>query len=326
MTRLMIRLMILVAAVACCTPHVWAADTLVAEEEEDPVLITWRDLSITQRDYEAALRGIPERDRFAFQLDMRRITTLLNGLLMSRTMAEEGRQLGLDKDPLIEREMALAADRVLASRRLEAFEKSLKVPDLTAVAEERYRINPEEFRGPEQVRVSHVLVETKARSDEEALARAEEVRLKALEAGADFAVLAAEFSDDPSVKSNHGDLGFFARGRMVKPFEDAAFALEKPGDVSPVVKTPYGYHVIVLNEKRPARQMTFAEVKGRLIAQLTANYVETEKNRYAAAIASDKSIVLNTAALEKLKKDAPKIPATIVAPAADDAAAPPPGK
>jgi peptidyl-prolyl cis-trans isomerase C len=317
--------MILVAAMACCTPLVRAADTLAGEAEEDTVLISWRDLILTQRDYEAALRGIPERDRFAFQLDIRRITTLLNGLLLSRTMAEEGRQLGLDKDPLIEREMALAADRVLASRRLEAFEKSLKVPDLTAVAEERYRIKPEEFKDPEQVRVSHVLVETKARRDEEALARAEEVRLKAL-AGADFAELADEFSDDPSVKSNHGNLGFFPRGRMVKPFEDAAFALEKPGDISPAVKTQFGYHVILLNEKRPARQMTFAEVKGRLIAQLTANYVETEKNRYAAAIANDKSIVLNTAALEKLKKEAPKIPATIVAPAASGAAAPTPGK
>jgi len=325
MKRLITRLMILVAAVACCTPLVRAADTLAGEEEEDTVLISWRDLRLTQRDYEAALRGIPERDRFAFQLDIRRITTLLNGLLLSRTMAEEGRQLGLDKDPLIEKEMALAADRVLASRRLEAFEKSVKVPDLTAVAEERYRIKPEEFRDPEQVRVSHVLVETKARSDEEALARAEEVRLKAL-AGADFAVLAGEFSDDPSVKSNHGNLGFFARGRMAIPFEDAAFALEKPGDISPVVKTQYGYHVIVLNEKRPARQKTFAEVKAGLIAQMTANYVETEKRRYAGAIANDKSIVLNAAALEKLKKDAPRIPANIVTPAANDASAPTPGK
>jgi peptidyl-prolyl cis-trans isomerase C len=271
------------------------------------------------------LHAIPERDRFAFQLDMRRITDLLNNMLLTRTLAAESRQLGLEKDPLIQKEMALAAERVLAGRRVEAFEKSLKIPDLTAAAEERYRIKPEAFMDPEQVRVSHVLVDTKARSDEEARARAEEVRLKVLD-GADFAELAAESSDDLSARSNRGDLGFFDRGRMAKPFEDAAFALKKPGDISPVVKTQFGYHVIVLHEKRPARQKPFAEVKEALIAQMTANYVQTEKNRYVAAIVSDKSIVLNTEALDKLKKDAPINPAKIEIPAAKDAAAPTPGK
>jgi peptidyl-prolyl cis-trans isomerase C len=325
MKRLMIRLMILVAAATCCTAHAWA-DTVAGEE--DTVLVTWRDLRITRGDYEAALRAIPEQDRFEFQLDMRRITQLLNGLLLSRTMAAEGRQLGLDKDPLTQKEMAQAADRVLADRRLEAFEKSLKIPDLTAVAEERYRIKPEEFREPEQVRASHVLVDTKTRSDDEALARAEEVRSKAL-AGADFAVLADEFSDDPSAKSNGGDLGFFVRGRMAKPFEDAAFALEKPGAISPVVKTQFGYHVIVLREKRPARQKPFAEVKGELIKPLTKRYVETEKSRYVTSIGTDKSIVLNTAAIDKLKQDAPpipRIPDHIETPAAWEFTAPTPGK
>jgi peptidyl-prolyl cis-trans isomerase C len=313
-----------VLIVSCCV-HVagaWAGDS----GGNDTVLISWRDLSITQSDYEAALHAIPEGDRFTFQLSMRRITEVLNIMLLNRTLAAEARQLGLDKDPLIQKEMALAMERVLASRRLEAFEKSLKVPDMAALAEERYRIKPEDFRDPERVRVSHVLVDTKARSDEEARARAEEVRRKAL-AGADFAALAKEFSDDPSAKSNLGDVGFFGRdGGMAKPFEDAAFALGKPGDISPVVKTQFGYHVIVLHEKRPARQKSFAQVKDELIAQLTAKYVETEKRRYAEAITSDKSIVLNTAAIDKLKKEMPKLPANVETPAARDAAVPAPGK
>lgn len=315
------RLMILVAAVSFCTPPAWAA-TPAAEET---VLVSWRDLKLTQGDYEAALRGIPEGDRFTFQLNFRRITDLLNSLLLNRSLAAEARQLGLEKDPLVQKEMALAAERVLASRRLEAFEKSLKIPDMAPVAEERYRIKPEEFMDPEQVRASHVLVDTKARSEEEARARAEEVRRKAL-AGADFAGLAKEFSDDASAKSNQGNLGFFGRGRMAKPFEDAAFALEKPGDISPVVQTQFGYHVVLLHEKRPARQKRFEEVKDNLIAQLKKRYVETEKKRHAEAITTDKSIVLNTAALNALKKEAPKIPATTETPAAKSAASPPAGK
>jgi len=314
------RLFIVLALSFCVLVPVTKAETPAAAL--DTVLVSWRSLSLTQGDYEAALRGIPEVDRFTFQLNQRRISELLNSMLLTRTLAAEARQSGLDKDPLVQREMALAAERVLATRRLETFEKSIKVPNMVASAEERYHVKPEEFRTPERVRASHVLVEAKTRSHEEAHARAEEIRSKAL-GGADFAKLASEFSDDPSAKGNQGDLGFFARGRMAKPFEDAAFAMEKPGDISPVVKTQFGYHVILLHEKQPAGQRPFAEVKDELVAQMTKTYIEKEKAKYAEAIVSDKSIVMNTAALDKLKKELPKASAT---PAAAKAGTPAPGK
>lgn len=275
--------------------------------DNDTVLINWRDLSLTQADYEAAVRGIPERDRFAFQLSMKRITQMLNTLLLNRTLAAEARQMGLDKDPIIQREMTLAAERVLAGYRVAAVQKSLVPPDMAAAAEERYRIHPEEFREPDQVHASHVLIDTKRRSEEEAQKRAEEVRSKAL-AGADFAALAKEFSDDPSSEANKGDLGNFARGRMVKPFEDAAFALQKPGDVSAVIRSPFGFHVIKLHDKLPGRQKSFDEVKQGLVGQLQTQFVTTETNRYMENITTDKSIVLNTQAIDKLKKEKPPIP------------------
>lgn len=310
--------------IAVCCAHVlgaWAE----TPAGEDTVLVSWRDLQLTQSDYEAALQGIPAVDRFTFQLNLRRITELLNALLINRTLAAEARKLGLDSDPVIRKEIALAVERVLAGRRMEAFEKSLKIPDLTAAAEERYRVKSEESVVPEQVHASHVLVAAKARSDEEARARAEEVRRKAL-AGSDFVGLVKEFSDDPSVKDNQGDLGTFARGRMVKPFDDAAFALEKPGDISPLVKSPFGYHVIKLHRKLPAWQRSFDEVKAGLIEDLAKKYVTMEKNRYVEAITSDKSMLLNTAAIEKLRKPMPQIPDKVMSRAAKEAAAPAPGK
>lgn len=311
---------ILIALCCAHVPGAWAADA-----GEDTVLVKWRDLELTQSDYEAALQSIPEADRFTFQLNLRRILELLNNLVINRTLAAEAREQGLDTDPMVSKEMALAAERVLASRRLEAFEKSLKIPDLTAAAEERYRVKPEEFMTPVQVHVSHVLVDTKGRSDEEARVRAEEVRSKAL-AGEDFAELAKEFSDDPSAKANQGDLGAFARGRMVKPFEDAAFALEKPGDISPLVKSPFGYHVIKLHEKLPGSRQSFDQVKAALIEEMTKNYVNTEKKRHVEAITMDKNIALNAAAIEKLRKVPPKVPDELLSPAAKGAAPPVPGK
>jgi len=312
-----------VLIVSCCVhvPGAWAE----TRADEDTVLVTWRDLQLALSDYEAALQGIPEVDRFSFQFNLQDITKLLNAMLLSRTLAAEGRKLGLDKDPVIRKEMALAAERVLASRRLDAFERAIKIPDLTAAAEERYRVKSGEFMVPEQVHASHVLVATKARSDEEARARAEEVRGKAL-AGADFAALAKEFSDDPSAGNNQGDLGTFARGRMVKPFEDAAFALEKPGDISPPVKSPFGYHVIKLHKKLPAWQRSFDQVKAVLLEELSKKYVTTEKNRYMEAITTDKSIDLNKSAIAKLRKEMPKIPDELLMPDSKGAAAPAPGK
>ncbi len=82
------RLMILLAAVFCCAPFAWAETPAAVD---DPVLVAWRDLTLTKSDYEAVLQGLPERDRFTFQLDMRRITDFLNNMVLTRTLAAEGR-------------------------------------------------------------------------------------------------------------------------------------------------------------------------------------------------------------------------------------------
>ena len=272
---------------------------------EETVLVKWRDgLTLTLRDYEAMLLSIPEIDRFAFQTNERRIGQMLNNMLLTRTLADEARKLGIDKNVYVQKEIEYAAERVLASRRLEALEKELNIPDITAAAEERYRLKAEEYRIAESVSASHVLINTTKRSDAEALELAEIVRSKAL-SGVPFSDLALEYSDDPSARNNQGSLGFFARGRMAKEFEDSAFGLKSPGEISEIVKTQFGYHVIRLNEKRAARQMSFDEVKDKIIEQLTRSFIEKGKQRHAEQITTDKSIVMNLEAISRLKKEIP---------------------
>lgn len=273
-----------------------------AAEPPPDTLVTWGNgQKLTRRDYEAALQNIPAERRSDVQAGMKGISTILEGLLIQRAISLEALQVGLDKDPLVQKEIEQATERVLMKKRLELFEKSLKKPNFEAVALERYKIKPEEFRIPEQIHASHVLIDTKCRDDEAARKRAEEVRQKALK-GADFGELAKEYSDDPSAQKNSGDLGTFSKGQMVKPFEEAAFALKNPGDIGEPVKSRFGYHVIKLHERVPAGNKPFAEVKQQLMKEVEDKFVADERASYLSKIRNDKSIALNTEAIDKLLK------------------------
>ncbi|HEY6104830.1 MAG TPA: SurA N-terminal domain-containing protein [Anaeromyxobacteraceae bacterium] len=170
-----------------------------------------------------------------------------------------------------------------------ALRSEVKVSDAEARAflaagaqrvEQFYKENPVRYHKPKRVRARHILVKVdeKAPADAEAAARK---KIDALAAravkGEDFAKLAAEASDDPGSKAQGGDLGFFGPGTMAKPFEDAAFALQ-PGQVSPPVRTRFGWHLVKLEEVQPAEDVPLTQVRGAIARELA----ETEAARALA--------------------------------------------
>jgi peptidyl-prolyl cis-trans isomerase C len=129
-----------------------------------------------------------------------------------------------------------------------------------------YTNNPSKFEEPEMVRASHILLTTRDAqgtelSDDKKAAKRKQIDelLKRARAGEDFAALAKQYSEDPGSKENGGEYTF-PRGKMVAEFEAAAFAL-KPGEISDVVTTQFGYHIIKLSEKIPARTVPFTEAE-----------------------------------------------------------------
>lgn len=132
-----------------------------------------------------------------------------------------------------------------------------------------YEENRTSFRDPETVEARHILVAF-AQGDDEAARKAKRARAEALRQellnGADFAELARQSSDGPSA-AHGGDLGRFGRGQMVPPFEEAAFALE-PGQISEVVETRFGYHVLQVTAHHPPRQRTLDEMRAGIAARL----------------------------------------------------------
>jgi peptidyl-prolyl cis-trans isomerase D len=128
-----------------------------------------------------------------------------------------------------------------------------------------YQASLDQFRTPDRVHVRHILLKTTGLSKEEepkVKAKAEEL-LKKLKAGADFAELAKANSDDPGSGAKGGDVGWIVKGQTVPNFENTAFAL-KPKELSGVVSTEYGFHIIQALEKEPARVKPFDEVKDQL--------------------------------------------------------------
>lgn len=126
------------------------------------------------------------------------------------------------------------------------------------------------FTVPEQRKARHILIpvpqNASAAEVKKAQAQADSIE-KQLQAGANFAELAKKYSGDPGSASQGGELGFFSRGMMVKPFEDAVFSM-KPGQISPPIRTPFGFHIIQLEDIKPEHVKSFDEVKPELEADI----------------------------------------------------------
>ncbi len=153
-----------------------------------------------------------------------------------------------------------------------------------------YEDNKDKFKTDEKVRASHILIgvdeKASAADKKKAKEKAEAIR-KRLLAGEDFATVAKKESTDPGSAAQGGDLGYFSKQQMVPEFADAAFAL-KPGEISDVVETKFGYHIIKVQDKKPAGIATFDEAKNWIEERLKSQKIQKGVNEY----------------LEKLRKDA----------------------
>ncbi len=146
-----------------------------------------------------------------------------------------------------------------------------------------YDKNPDKFKRNETVKASHILIgtdsNTSADDKKKAQEKAEKLR-KELAGGADFAALAKGNSSCPSSQKG-GDLGYFGKGQMVPAFEKAAFAL-KPGEISDVVETQFGYHIIKLTERKPAETADYKDVKAKIEEYLKGQNVNEAIQKYIA--------------------------------------------
>lgn len=248
---------------------------------------TVNGVAVTREEFDQEVDRLPAQYRqLADSTQGRR--QILDNLILKRLLWARAREQGLDKDAEVHAQVEAyaqqAAIAALVNRTAERAGGDIAEPQLKAY----YDGHLDEFRTEESVRASHILVESEAEAG----------RLrKELEEGKDFAAVARAASKDAGSAARGGDLGFFTRGRMVPEFAEAAFRLQKAGDLSPVVKTQFGYHIIKLTDRKPADVRLFPEVRDQLEAQLREQRqqaaVETliEEVRGKAKIEIDESLL-----------------------------------
>lgn len=241
------------------------APSAIAGPSDDPELIRHGDVVVTRDDLRRYVEGrIPKEKHAAFWADKKKIEEYLFGMFVTRELAVEakGRKRTHDEQILLDEMNA----RLLSQFQIDYIYATATKPDFEKLALETYKASPEKYSTPERVRVEHILISTKNRSDDEAKQRAAKVYAELKAAPTKFVDLVKEYSDDPSAEKNLGDLGFFKRGRMVKPFEDAAFGLKAKGDVAEPVKSDFGYHIIRLIDRELPTVRPFDDFKAKLVA------------------------------------------------------------
>jgi peptidyl-prolyl cis-trans isomerase C len=154
-----------------------------------------------------------------------------------------------------------------------------------------YEKNKDKYVEEEQVRARHILIKVAqgaSPADEAAFKKRADEALRRVKKEEDFAKLAREFSEDGS-KDNGGDLGFFTRGQMVKEFEEVAFALQ-PGQVSDLVRTQFGYHIIKVEERRPAKALSFTEAQEQVKEDVRREHTFARYQEYIGGLRNKANI------------------------------------
>jgi peptidyl-prolyl cis-trans isomerase C len=234
------------------------ADKMVAVPA-NPVVATVNGVKILSSDVEVARGQLPEQYR---NLPMDQLyQPILNQLIRTKILSAQARADKLHETDTYKRRVDLVAERLLEEALL-AKTIAEKVTD--DALQSRYDKTSGSFPTKDEIRARHILVKTEAEAD---------TIIKELTGGADFAKLAAEKSIGPS-KANGGDLNYFSKGQMVPPFEEAAFALAKGEFTKSAVKSPFGWHVIKLEDKRQSKPPSFDESRTRLGQEMSQEIAE----------------------------------------------------
>lgn len=238
------------------------------------VLASVNGKSITENDLDFLLSTIPPQQAAAYSSPEAK-QGLLEELIAHELFYFEALDNNIEEDETFKKELELTKEKLIKSYSISSYLMKAEVTEEDAQA--FYDENPQNFKENQQYSASHILVDTKEEHDEV---------LEAINAGGSFEDLAQEHSKCPS-NAKGGDLGYFAKGQMVKEFDDALETMDI-NEIKGAVKTTYGFHIIKLTDKKPESTLAYGDVRDKIKSYLLqgkqndmfVNKVESLKEKY----------------------------------------------
>lgn len=264
------------------------ADEKPVVQSDTRVVASYGDKKMTVSDFEAMANDLNPRARRSLDDETKREQFVENHVLQ-QLVYDEGKRLGYLDDPTIKDQLRDLERRLVIQRVMMEHQGDPVSDDEVRRYYDEHR---EEFK-TDRVKASHILVK------DEALAK--EILAKLQADPSSFAKLAEEYSIDHSNSSRGGELGFFPRGRMVKEFEDAAFALTKDGEISGIVKTRFGFHIIRRDAREDGAEKPFEEVASQIRVKLINQKRRESTQNFIDKLKSDARYTLNRDVLETVK-------------------------
>jgi peptidyl-prolyl cis-trans isomerase C len=269
----------------------------------ETVLASNASVKVTKADFDAEMSRIPESEHFEFLTSRTRIASLLENILINRVLAKEAIEQKIDQNQKVKDEILNQTEKILAKYRGQQLLREIKVKDFTAAAREAYIVDTQKSLRPARYKLWQALVTFVGRDKETARKRATEARER-VERGDDLTEIAKEFSDDVGSKRSGGVIDFTQLKDFEAPFADALKKM-KPGDVSYIVETRYGFHVIYLMELMPEKKLSFEEMKPELLEEARIAYLKSSYDHHLDAIRLDPSLKIDAEALDTMR---PRIP------------------
>jgi peptidyl-prolyl cis-trans isomerase C len=259
-----------------------------AKPDDGEVVATYGGNRITTGRVLKEMERLPAPSRAYLQAPDRK-RQFVDNMILNDLLYSEGQKLGYDKDDDIDKQVNDLRRRLVVQKVVREFQKPPEVSD--ADAQKYYDENPTLY-STTQIRASHILVKDEA--------QAREILQQVKADPSKFADIAKEKSTDKTSGQKGGDLGTFGPGRMVPEFERAAFAL-KQGEISDVVKTQYGYHIIMVTERKEGERKPFDQVKEQIKATLRNKAIQDQQEKRYADLKQQANVKVDDVVLEKVQ-------------------------
>jgi len=262
--------------------------------DDDIVVAKIGEKKIMMSDFNRMISYYDAEKQSALQQNPIFKATILQRIVQGMVISKTAKDNGFDRRSDIREQIELLSNDFLATEYLkkEVIEKITVTEDDLKLY---YKTHQEEFKTPAMVRARHILIRIAATATVDDKMKAKEKAaeiLKKISAGEDFAKLASEFSDDAGTKTKGGDLGFFPMGKTDPAFEKAAFSLQR-GEISDIVETQLGFHIVMIEEKKDAILQPYDKIKNKVKDKVFNDFKKAKIDEFAEKAMKDAGVEVN---------------------------------